>query len=211
MFSQHPFTLEHRYALDARAALPLWKRCVDLVCCAAGLPLLGLLTFGVTLVVKFASRGPVLYRQESSGHMGRRIRVYRFRTMRVASLGGIAPGSASHRADTAGGFIPGGRLLRATGLADLPQLVNVLRGEMSIVGPRPCLDSGNNGCASGPLNQVTAMPGLTGLWRIADGNPQTRDVANRWERNYAEHISFWSDAAIIARTVLAMFGVRRLR
>src|SRR5687768_2308318 len=132
MFSQHPFTLEHRYSLAAAYALPAWKRALDIVFSIAALPLLGLLAGMFSVVSWGRSRGPVFYRQEHVGCMGRSFRIYRFRTMRTSS------GRADHSKTGASSLlIPGGGILRASGLADLPQIVNVLRGEMSLVGPRP--------------------------------------------------------------------------
>src|SRR5688572_23120899 len=71
MFSQHPFTLGHRYSLDAAHALPTWKRLLDLMCCIAALPLLGLVTFVFMLLAKLSSGGPVFYRQQHAGCLGR--------------------------------------------------------------------------------------------------------------------------------------------
>lgn len=212
MFSQHPFTLGHRYALDARPALPLWKRAIDVICCLACLPLLALLTFVFAIIAKVAARGPVFYRQENAGYMGRHFRVFRFRTMRAASQT-ILPGMLAETPvdETQRGlFIPGGRYLRLSGLADLPQIVNVLRGEMSIVGPRPRLDA-FTGRTGVPLSENGVLPGLTGLWRVANQDVETRDTLLRWERHYSERMSFWSDLSIIAQTPLRWFAWRRVR
>src|ERR1044071_6236378 len=127
---------DHRSGLyqpdSSSAPLPRWKRPFDVCCGIAALPLLGLLSFGFGIVALTLSRGPVFFCQEKIGYKGRRIRLYRFRTMHVRSSATI---EWSRRGALA--LIPGGQFLRDSGLARLPQVINVLRGEMSVVGPRP--------------------------------------------------------------------------
>jgi lipopolysaccharide/colanic/teichoic acid biosynthesis glycosyltransferase len=205
MFSHHPFTLEHRYSLGAAPVLPTWKRALDLVCCVAGLPLLGLLGGVFSLVTAGRSRGPVFYRQQHVGAMGRNVRVYRFRTMRTSPDRRHDSAEPSERSL----LIPGGRFLRASGLVDLPQIVNVLRGEMSIVGPRPCPALPNDARLGGPRNHLHVVPGMTGAWRLAGESPSRRDEVTRWEATYAERMSFRADLRIVARTVFAVLFLRR--
>lgn len=112
-------------ASQSSTPLPRWKRAAEVSCCLLALPLLGVVTLFVACVTTTAAQGPIFFRQQRLGLKGQRIWLYRFRTMRVG------PASRSS------GLIPGGVFLRATGLAELPQIVNVLRGEMSSVGPRP--------------------------------------------------------------------------
>ena len=178
MFSQHPFTLGHRYSLDAAHALPTWKRLLDLICCIAALPLLGFLTFVFMLLAKLSSRGPVFYRQRHAGCMGRSFGAYRFRTMRTAPRAA----TPDHRVHSL--LIPGGRFLRSSGLADLPQIVNVLRGEMSFVGPRPCDELPDGPRAAGQRVDLFVVPGVTGAWRLARNNPAQREATAQWEQTY---------------------------
>jgi lipopolysaccharide/colanic/teichoic acid biosynthesis glycosyltransferase len=208
MFSQHPFTLGHRYALAVRPALPLWKRVVDLLCCVVILPVLGVLTFSFAVVASISAKGPIFYRQENVGFMGRRFWIYRFRTLRVVAASNVVnAASASESAEPQPtSFVPGGQFLRTTGLADLPQIVNVLRGEMSIVGPRPFLVSGSGRVLD--VNGPTVVPGITGLWRVRIRGEASKDDVMRWERTYGETMAFGTDIALIARTVLAAFGFR---
>src|SRR5258708_829829 len=127
---------------------PTWKRVLDLALILVSAPLSALIAFAITLLVKFTSKGPVLFRQERVGYRGQRFICLKFRTMRVGS------DHSTHRnylhelmqtetpmtkMDLKGDprLIPFGAVLRATGFDELPQLVNILRGEMSLVGPRP--------------------------------------------------------------------------
>jgi lipopolysaccharide/colanic/teichoic acid biosynthesis glycosyltransferase len=204
MLSQHPFTLEHPYALPARPALPWWKRGLDLACCVAGLPVLGCLTLLSAAVANGRSRGPLFYRQENVGHLGRKFLVYRFRTMRVAPASAPGGGESRTVAPNPASMLPVGRFLRHSGLADLPQLVNVLRGEMSIVGPRPHVDLPGR-----ERTDMAAVPGITGLWRLAQVSRASTAEAECWEASYAARMSIGSDLRVIARSLVALLGSRR--
>jgi lipopolysaccharide/colanic/teichoic acid biosynthesis glycosyltransferase len=183
-------------------ALPAWKRVVDLVCCVAALPLLGLITFFLGFVVVFLAKGPVFFRQEKIGYQGRRFWVYRFRTMRVDSepLDWPKPRAAE-------ALIPGGRFLRATGLGELPQIFSVFRGEMSVVGPRP-VSSKNLESMSPFLERGLAnVPGVTGLAPLALGRRSGLVDAVQLDLHYAANRSFLLDLRILASTT--MWSVRR--
>ena len=129
---------------------PSWKRVIDMCCCLVVSPLLALLTHVMTILATLVSPGLVLFRQERVGYQGRRFMCYKFRTMVVGAdtrlhqqyfanlIGTKAPmGKIESRGDSRS--IMGGRFLRASGLDDLPQIIDVFRGDMSIVGPRPCI------------------------------------------------------------------------
>jgi lipopolysaccharide/colanic/teichoic acid biosynthesis glycosyltransferase len=206
MFSHHPFTLEHRYSLDASATLPAWKRVLDLMCCVVGLPILGFLTFGFTVIAALFSRGPIFFRQENIGYLGRRFGVYRFRTMHVLSHDSSQGSRAVVHPDSA--LMPGGRFLRSTGLADLPQLVNVFRGEMTIVGPRPGTSVGGMPVWMSHRPDKAAVPGMTGPWRFGHEQSLNREHVIHWERDYTEHHSFVRDLGMIIRSVFAMISGR---
>ena len=155
--------------------LPLWKRLFDLAVLIFLLPGALLIGLGVALLVRCGSPGPVLFRQQRVGYRGRKFICYKFRTMKADA------DTAAHQGHTtrlirAGGpmakldvdndprLIPFGAALRATGLDELPQLINVLRGEMSIVGPRPCMPYEYELYEPWQRQRFNAMPGLTGLW-----------------------------------------------
>ena len=214
MFSQHPFTIEHRFSLDAALALPAWKRALDVMCCFAALPVLALLTFVYCLVSRVCSRGPIFYRQRHVGYMGRSFAAYRFRTMRVVSPARALPTTGANPTSTCNDeapLIPGGRFLRASGLADLPQILNVLRGEMSIVGTRPCTDSRDVPQDHGQRNDSSAVPGLTGPWRLATNSPNPPEELTRWEQTYPGRMSLGHDLKVIGRALFAIICLRHGR
>src|ERR1700733_1235432 len=132
------------------AGLPRWKRILDITCILLSLPLLLPLMFFIALLIRMVSKGPVLFQQERVGYLGKTFMCLKFRTMyvgadTVAHQGHlhqlISSDAPMEKMDAHGDsrIIPFGILLRASGLDELPQLINVLHGEMSLVGPRPCL------------------------------------------------------------------------
>lgn len=198
-------------------ALPGWKRGLDLLCCLAALPFLALAACWAALITSVASPGPILFRQERVGLRGRKFYLYKFRTMHVSA------NTASHKAhftqlmkantpmqklDQRGDsrLIPGGWLLRATGLDELPQVINVLRGEMSIVGPRPCIPYEYECYSDEQRERLESMPGLTGLWQVSGKNRTTFDEMIRLDVSYASERSLAKDISIIVRTPGALIS-----
>ena len=130
--------------------IPRWKRILDIACIVLGLPFWLPITIAVMAFVRLASPGPIFYRQERVGYRQRRFMLFKFRTMHVNADTGthkeyfaqlIREDCPMAKLDASGDsrLITGARFLRASGLDELPQIFNVLRGEMSLVGPRPCL------------------------------------------------------------------------
>lgn len=197
------------------SALPLWKRALDLACCAAALPFFTLLTLVMAVLVRLTSPGPVLFRQERVGLNGRRFRIFKFRTMHVAadprghehhvkSL--FASNAPLQKLDSKGDarLIPGAWLLRATGLDELPQIINVLRGEMSVVGPRPCIAYEYEGFTRAQRARCASVPGLTGLWQVSGKNRTTLARMIELDCEYARRRSLRLDLRIIVLTPLAL-------
>jgi lipopolysaccharide/colanic/teichoic acid biosynthesis glycosyltransferase len=197
--------------------LPPWKRALDVGCIVLAVPVLLPLLGLIALAIKCVSPGPILYRHERVGYRGRRFVCFKFRSM--------APNADSsvHRAhvqallrsqspmikmDAArdGRIFPLGSLFRATGLDELPQLYNVLRGEMSLVGPRPCLPYEYDGYAPCHRKRFRAVPGLTGLWQVRGKNQTTFRRMIALDVCYARHQSLWLDLRIIAQTVAVLFA-----
>ncbi len=183
-----------------------------IVILAPGLLLLGGL---VALVVRCGSRGPIFFRQQRVGLAGREFTCYKFRTMRPNAETASHQGHATHliksdapmikldaRRDPR--LIPFGAALRAVGLDELPQLINVMRGEMSIVGPRPCLPYEYELYEPWHRRRFEAVPGLTGLWQVSGKNRTTFSQMVRLDIEYAERASLWLDLRIILMTLPAL-------
>ncbi len=196
-----------RPAFDPESpALPRWKRIVDIALSLAVMPLLAIASLGIATVMALVSPGPLLYRQERVGCRGRRFMCFRFRTMHVAA-GRRNDEVLGRRPDER--FIPGGWLLRASGLDELPQILNVLRGEMSLVGPRPCLPGEFALLTARQQARCRVLPGITGLWQVADRERNAVGEMVRLDLFYIENRSPGLDLKILARTLPAV--LRQLR
>jgi lipopolysaccharide/colanic/teichoic acid biosynthesis glycosyltransferase len=175
-------------------------------------------------LVKLTSPGPVFFRQERVGHMMKPFRMLKFRTMCVNAdhaihhrfvSSFINPGGQAVDSGTAQFFkiandprvTPIGRFLRRTSLDELPQLWNVLRGQMSLVGPRPPLAYEVDQYKSWHLRRVLeAKPGLTGLWQVTGRSRTTFDEMVRLDLRYARTYSFWMDIKILLATPRAVIS-----
>lgn len=195
--------------------MPDAKRILDVVFCLLVLPLFALFTLLIAIFMQFASPGPVFFRQERVGQNGRRFRIYKFRTMGVAADTNVHQQYFSQlietnapmiKMDSKGDsrLIPCGWILRASGLDELPQLINVLRGDMSLVGPRPCLPAEYEQYTPEQRRRFQAAPGLTGLWQVSGKNRTTFKEMIRLDIKYAETRTIWMDLYIICMTIPAL-------
>lgn len=169
---------------------PPVKRLLDAAFALATLPLWATAVALSALAVRLSSNGPAFYRQLRAGRGGRPFVILKIRTMRD----GDAPDE--ERVTRIGGF------LRRTGLDELPQMLNVLRGEMSIVGPRPLLPEYLPLYTREEARRHDVPPGITGLAQVRGRNASTWDVRLALDAEYARRQSLPLDAAIVARTLL---------
>ncbi len=195
--------------------VPSWKRPLDLLLILLLSPAV-LLFFGViALLIKAVSPGPVFFVQERIGHGGRRFRLLKFRTMRADNDGSVheqhlkdlmKSDRPMRKLDLLGDsrIIPFGRFMRASGLDELPQLINVWRGEMSLVGPRPCTPYEYAQYQPWHRERVSTLPGLTGLWQVSGKNRTSFDRMVRLDVAYARNPSLLQDLSIISRTFPAL-------
>jgi lipopolysaccharide/colanic/teichoic acid biosynthesis glycosyltransferase len=195
--------------------MPFWKRAFDLTFAIVAIPILGICTLAMMAVMKICSPGPVFFTQERVGLKGRRFKIYKFRTMYVgadtkvhqAYFTELMESSAPMvKLDSRGDsrLIPCGRLVRASGLDELPQLINVLLGDMSIIGPRPCLPSEFVQYLPWQQARCNATPGLTGLWQVSGKNHTTFEEMIRMDIEYSKSVSPFLDAKIVFMTVPAI-------
>ena len=195
--------------------LPGWKRALDVAVILMALPLLLPLVIGIGILIRLVSTGPVLFKQERVGHRGGRFMCLKFRTMFCGAETGTHQGHLQQLMDSnvpmtkmdAKGdsrIIPLGKLLRASGLDELPQLVNVLKGEMSLVGPRPCLPYEAANYLPWQMERFSAVPGLTGLWQVNGKNRTTFTRMIQLDIEYARTKNLLLDIKIIFKTVPAL-------
>jgi len=197
--------------------LPGWKRGLDIFCCCLALPFLAICTFAVAILMSIAAPGPIFFRQERVGYMGRRFRLFKFRTMHVgAETSGhqahfanlVSTNSPMLKLDAKGDsrLIPFGWLIRASGFDELPQIINILRGDMSIVGPRPCIPYEYENYSALQRRRFHCVPGLTGLWQVSGKNRTTFDRMIQLDIQYAAQKSLGLDLKILAMTVPAVLS-----
>lgn len=203
---------------DTRVSpMPLWKRALDLTCIVVTLPIWAPMILLLGTAIKCLSPGPILFRHERVGYRGRRFECYKFRTMKVNADTGV---HRQHLADLMKSdvpmvkmdskgdtrLIPLGRFLRATGLDELPQIFNTLKGEMSLVGPRPCLPYEYENYQAWQKRRFEAMPGLTGLWQVSGKNRTTFSEMMFLDIFYAENKSLLLDLTIMTKTGPALIS-----
>jgi exopolysaccharide biosynthesis polyprenyl glycosylphosphotransferase len=198
----------------------LLKRVMDIVGASVVLILISPLLALVALAVALSSPGPILFFQERVGSGGRRFRLLKFRTMyRDADEGPHREyvkrliQADAHAAETDGNgqqvfklvddkrITPVGRFLRASSLDELPQLLNVLRGEMSLVGPRPPLPYEVDEYDYWQFQRLQFRPGITGLWQVSGRNHLTYRQMCEIDLDYVRRWSLWLDVQILARTI----------
>jgi len=194
------------------------KRSVDLIAATILLVLFSPVMLVVAAMVKLRSKGPVFYKQDRIGQDNKPFKMLKFRTMHVAAdptihqefvtrfikAGGAVeePGqSGLYKITKDPRIIPGGRFLRKTSLDELPQFWNVIRGEMSLVGPRPPLAYEVEHYKSWHCRRVLEVkPGVTGLWQVKGRSRTTFDEMVRLDLQYARTYSFWTDLKILLVT-----------
>jgi exopolysaccharide biosynthesis polyprenyl glycosylphosphotransferase len=191
----------------------LFKRGMDMIIAVLTLILFSPLLLLVTVAIKLDSPGPVLYFSDRIGKKGRVFRCIKFRTMvqdaekRRADVlhmnerdGVLFKISKDPRITRLGGF------LRKFSLDELPQFINVLRGEMSIVGPRPPLASEVREYKLNHLRRLDVMPGITGLWQVQARQDPSFDNYISLDVTYVDNWSIWLDLKILARTIVVVFA-----
>lgn len=196
--------------------LPLWKDILDVFLALIALIVLSPLLILISVYIKIADPGPVFFRQERVGFRGKKFECWKFRTMKVnndaaaheAYLKSLINGGdqAMVKLDAKKDprIIPYGWILRQSGLDELPQLINVLRGDMSLVGPRPCLPYEASEYDQWHAERFDTVPGLTGLWQVSGKNRTTFKEMMRFDIRYSRRMSFWMEMQILFKTFPAI-------
>jgi lipopolysaccharide/colanic/teichoic acid biosynthesis glycosyltransferase len=197
--------------------MPFWKRGMDVVGASVGLVLLAPLFAAVALLIKCVSKGPVFFKQERIGYLGKPFMCWKFRTMHMSNKQTVHQAHLSQlmktdapmtKLDARGDsrIIPLGGLLRKSCIDELPQLINVFLGEMSLIGPRPCVRYEANDYLMWHKTRFDAIPGMTGLWQVNGKNKTTFKQMIRFDINYARRLSFVRDVWILLMTLPTIVG-----
>ncbi|HZS22929.1 MAG TPA: sugar transferase [Pseudonocardiaceae bacterium] len=193
---------------------PIARRAVDLTVVVTALLVLAIPMLLIAMAVRWNSPGPAFYRQQRIGRGGRPFTMYKFRTMRVGGSdaqhreliarelrGEDTSVNGSWKIDCDPRVTRVGAFLRRTSIDELPQLINVLRGQMSLVGPRPCLDWEAEMFPARFAERFDVPPGLTGLWQVSGRSTMGTLEMLELDLAYVRGWSFWSDLGILLRTV----------
>ncbi|MDZ7675015.1 MAG: sugar transferase [Acidimicrobiales bacterium] len=204
------------------APLESLRRAIDVVAAGSLLGLLSVPLLVTALIIRLESRGPALFRQERVGRAMETFTLYKFRTMQVGS------DDRAHRAlvhrhlrddgskppDTVQKLVDDPRLtrlgpsIRRWSIDEFPQLINVLRGEMTLVGPRPCLPWEAEMFTPEQQQRFSVKPGLTGLWQVSGRGGLTMKEALDLDVEYVRRRSLWLDLRLLVKTPGALLRSR---
>lgn len=193
-------------------ASPLVGQLSEMLIVGAALLFLSPLFLLISLTIKVSSPGPIFFRQERVGRRGRTFYCYKFRTMHRHSETEKHEEYFSYLMKTAvpmlkldnsgdSRIFPAGHLLRASSLDELPQLINIVKGEMRLIGPRPCTPHEYEQYRTWHRHRTDALPGLTGLWQVSGKNKTTFDEMIRLDLRYIKEKSVLLDLWIILKTM----------
>jgi len=197
------------------SAVPTWKRALDITLVLLALPVLLPVMAAIAILIWVVSDGPILFRQERVGLFGSRFMCFKFRTMHVNNDTSVHRGHLTDlmnsdkpmvKMDVTGDprIIPFGVPLRSSGLDELPQLINVLLGQMSLVGPRPCIVYEYEKYLPWQKKRFDSLPGLTGLWQVSGKNRTTFDEMIDLDIRYSREKTLWLDVKIVLKTIPAL-------
>lgn len=189
------------------------KRLVDIVGAFIGIIILSPLLIIVSILIKLDSKGSAIFSQVRVGYKGKEFKIYKFRTM-VEDAEELKKGLENKNEMTGPMFKikddPGitkiGKIIRKTSIDELPQLLNILRGDMSIVGPRPSLPSEVKGFNTWMLKRFEVKPGLTCYWQVSGRNNITFNDWMKLDIKYVEERNLFIDIKLILKTALLLLG-----
>lgn len=226
----HPHEITQNFEASAEGLrpffscpLPVWKRAMDVVGTLFALIVLSPVMVLVAVIIKIVSSGPVFFKQQRVGYMGKKFTMWKFRTMKVDTdatahqlyLAKLINGAAHNdesstkpmtKLDGKLEMIPFGKILRQTCIDELPQLINVLRGEMSLVGPRPPIPYEVKEYLHWHKGRIDVVPGMTGLWQVSGKNRLTFKEMTCLDIQYWRKKSIWLDIKILLITPGVIFS-----
>ena len=191
------------------------KRVIDIIGAAFALIILSPVLVAIAIAIRVRDGSPVLFRQVRVGRHGRPFTIYKFRTMEPDAeerFGEVSASSDTHGAAFKMRDDPRvtslGQFLRSSSMDELPQLINVLKGEMSLVGPRPAPPREVDQYDMWHRRRLSMRPGMTGLWQVTARLDEHFDDRAQLDLKYIDGWTFWSDLSILARTVPALLMAR---
>jgi lipopolysaccharide/colanic/teichoic acid biosynthesis glycosyltransferase len=215
---EQPPSAVHRLESLLVRPLPWWKRAIDVVGAATGLIIATPIMAAAALAIKMTSKGPVLFAQKRAGLGGQPFTIFKFRTMVVDAEAQKALLRAKNEQDGPAFKIKDdprvtkvGKFLRKTSIDELPQLWNVLVGDMTLVGPRPLPVNESDACEGWQRRRLDVTPGLTCIWQVKGRSRVSFAEWVRMDVSYIRRRTFLHDVAILAQTVPAVLMRRGAR
>ena len=181
-----------------------FKRLIDICIGLIALPFVLLVIIVLAPIIYFTDRGPVFYNANRAGKDYKPFKMFKLRSMYVNSPDLKNTDGSTYNSDNDPRVTPVGRFMRKTSLDELPQFLNVLKGDISFIGPRPKLyvpEKYPNGLPEFMKKSFTVKPGVTGYAQAYFRNSITNEEKFKWDGYYAENVSFWMDVKILFKTV----------
>lgn len=181
------------------------KRLFDLIVCLIGLPFFALIYIPIAIAIKLDDHGPVFYHDHRLGKDSKELLMYKFRSMKVNSPMLVNKDGSSYNAKDDPRVTKVGRFLRETSIDETPQLLNVLKGEMSLIGPRASTFDAKGTFLPDEIDKMKVLPGITGYTQAYFRNSistHEKRVCDAW---YANNASLWLDIKILFKTVVTVF------
>ncbi len=187
-----------------------FKRIVDLAVCLVALPFFLIVLAVVSLLIWLEDRGPVFYLDDRIGKNSILFKMYKFRSMKVDAPLLLNADGSTYNSKNDPRVTKIGKIMRASSIDEIPQIINVLKGDMSIIGPRASLAGALGTYQEDEVDKMKVRPGITGLTQAYYRN----DLSNREKRLkdawYANHLTFWLDVKIFFKTLITVFLRRGL-
>lgn len=211
--SANTFKQNYDKVAQSKPVYEFFKRAFDIICSFLGLIILSPVFLIISVLVKATSPGPVFFAHKRVGKNGKTIYIYKFRSMVINAEELIKSFTPEQKAEFEKNFklendpriTKIGNILRKTSLDELPQLINILKGDLSIVGPRPIMEIETEIFGSYRDMLLSVKPGLTGFWAANGRSCTTYGRRRAMEIYYIKNRSFWMDIKIILKTVLSVF------
>lgn len=197
---------------DITIGYKFFKRVIDIVCSLSGLLLSPVLII-VSILIKLESDGPIIFSQDRIGYKGQKFKMYKFRSMVVNAE--ELKKKLAERNEMSGPMFKMkndprvtkvGKFIRKTSIDELPQLINILKGEMSLVGPRPSLPKEVKEFEPWMMERLDVKPGLTCYWQVSGRNSIDFKEWMNLDIKYVRERSFWLDIKLIIKTIFVLFG-----
>lgn len=183
-----------------------FKRILDIVICLLVFPIFCMIFFIVSILIKLEDKGPIFYTADRIGKKSKLFKMIKFRTMKVDALLIINPDGSTFNSKSDPRVTKIGKFLRSSSLDETPQIINVLMGNMSIVGPRASLSSAIGSFGEDEMDKMNVKPGITGYVQAYFRNSLSNREKRLKDAWYANNVSFWLDLRILFMTLKTVFS-----